>query len=65
MTPILPRLIAIRELGELSEEEWSATTVATSMPATRQMPPMAAKPTARRVAHDRPRRWLGLLTFLP
>jgi hypothetical protein len=56
MMPMLPRPIAIRELGELSEEEWSAITMATSMPATRETPPIAAKPTARRVARDRPAR---------
>ncbi|MGO8886130.1 MAG: hypothetical protein ACLPUO_10900 [Streptosporangiaceae bacterium] len=39
--------IAIRELGELSEAEWSATTKAISVLTTMKTPPMAASATAR------------------
>ena len=46
--------IAISELAELSDEEWSASNVAVRMLATRQRPPSAASPTASRHTVERP-----------
>jgi len=50
---MLPRAMAIRALGELSDDEWSATKKAKSMPATSVTPPPAARPMATRMSRDR------------
>jgi hypothetical protein len=64
-TPMVPKPMAARELGELSDEEWSATTKAISMLATMQMPPPAARPVPSRAAGDDPGRRAPLLMISP
>ena len=54
--------MAISELGELSDDEWSATKKAVSMLATTQMPPAAARATASPTATEGPGRLTGVLT---
>jgi len=54
--------MAITELGELSDDEWPATTKAVSMPATMQMPPEAARARASHTATEGPGRLAGVLT---
>ena len=53
--------MAISELGELSDDEWSATRKAVSMLATMQMPPTAARATASHTATEGPGRLTGVL----
>jgi len=62
-----PKLMAARVLGELSDEEWSATTKAISMLATMLMPPppAAAKPVPSRAAGEDPGRRTALLMISP
>jgi hypothetical protein len=62
---MVPKPMAARELGELSDEEWSATTKAISMLATMQMPPAAARPVPSRAAGDDPGRRSRLHVISP
>ena len=53
--------MAITELAELSDDEWSATRKATSTLATSKRPPTAARETASYIATERPARLTGVL----